>query len=87
MMQATVTDEEKESENNDDPAAGEIFSYSTLFPIDEVEDPDPIHAYAASADPDTLYHHEAMREPDADKFRAAMVKEFNDQWDNGNNKR
>ena len=25
-----------------------------------------------------------MREPDADQFREAMIKEFVDQWDNGN---
>ena len=84
VMQATVTEEDRESEDEKAPAAGEIFSFSTLFPINDDDDPDPIHVYAASADPDTLYHHEAMREPDADQFREAMVKEFNDQWDNGN---
>ena len=54
------------------------------MPLHDEEDVDPIQAYAASADPDTLYHHEAMREPDREKFMTAMVKEFRDQWDNGN---
>ena len=39
---------------------------------------------AASADPDTMYYHQAMKEPDAEEFKAAMVKEIVDQWDNGN---
>ena len=67
------------------PAAGEIYAFSTLFPIDDVDhNQDPIFAYAASADPDTLYHHQAMKEPDAPLFREAMTKEFIDQWDNDN---
>ena len=84
IMQATATEEGKEAPDEQAPAAGEIFSFSTLFPLNDEDDVDPIHAYAASVDPDTLYHHEAMREPDAPQFRDAMVKEFKDQWDNGN---
>ena len=84
VIQATVDEEGNESSKEGDPAEGEIFSYSTLFPINDEDDSDPIQAYAASADPDTLYHHEAMKEPDAAQFRVAMEKEFIDQWDNGN---
>ena len=84
VLQATVDDDGEEMQGPTAPAQGEIFAYSTLFPLFDDGDEDPLLAYAASADPDTLYHHEAMREPDADQFRAAMEKEFNDQWDNGN---
>ena len=66
------------------PAPGEIYAFSTLFPMHEHSDLDPITAYAASADPDTMYYHEAMREDDAPQFREACKKEFVDQWDNGN---
>jgi hypothetical protein len=84
VLEATLDSEGAESIAPEGPASGEIFSYSTLFPLHEEEEVDPILAYAASADPDTLYYHEAMKEPDADLFREAMVKEFQDQWDNGN---
>ena len=79
---------DRDGEEQQEPyalAQGEIFAFSTLFPIAQDEDcEDPIHAYAASADLDTLYHHEAMREPDAPQFMKAMEKEFIDQWENGN---
>ena len=84
VVEATVPEDQTESPEEDTPAQGELFSYSTLFPLHDEEDVDPIQAYAASADPDTLYHHEAMREPDREKFMTAMEKEFQDQWDNGN---
>ena len=84
IMEATVDSDGQEHLDVDAPAQGEIFCHSTLFPIHDEEEVDPLLAYAASADPDTLYHHEAMREPDADQFRTAMEKEFNDQWENGN---
>ena len=66
------------------PAPGEIYAFSTLFPMHDDNVANPITAYAASADPDTMYYHEAMREPDAPEFRNACVQEFVDQWDNGN---
>ena len=84
VLETTVPEDQAESPDDGAPAQGEIFAYSTLFPLHDEDDPDPIHAYAASADPDTLYHHEAMREPDREHFQTAMVKEFTDQWDNGN---
>ena len=84
IMELTTNAEGVEIQEPEAPAPGELFSYSSLFPINEDEDEDPILAYAASSDPDTLYYHEAMREPDADQFREACVKEFGDQWDNGN---
>ena len=84
VIETTVPEDQAESPDDSAPAQGEIFAYSTLFPLHDEDDPDPIHAYAASADPDTLYHHEAMREPDREHFQTAMVKEFTDQWDNGN---
>ena len=56
-----------------------------LFPEDEVlADTHPLLAYGATNDPDTLYHHEAMRAPDREKFKESMIKEFNDQLNNGN---
>ena len=84
IIAATTPKDSKQPQQEHDPVCGELFSYSTLFPIAEEEDEDPISAYAASADPDTLYYHEAMKEPDAAQFQEAMVKEFVDQWDNGN---
>ena len=84
VLEATVPEGQSELTDENAPAPGELFAFSTLFPLHDEEDVDPIHAYAASADPDTLYHHEAMREPDAIEFKKAMVKEFQDQWDNGN---
>ena len=84
IMEMTTDAEGAEIQTEGAPVPGELFAYSSLFPIDDDIDEDPILAYAASADPDTLYYHEAMREPDADRFREACVKEFGDQWDNGN---
>ena len=85
VLEATNDQDGEEQQEPYAPAQGEIFAFSTLFPIAQDEDSgDPIHAYAASADPDTLYHHEAMREPDAPQFMKAMEKEFIDQWENGN---
>ena len=42
---------------------------------EEIEQTDPIRAFAASADPDTMYHHQAMREPDRVQFIRAMQDE------------
>ena len=84
IMEMTTDAEGAEIQMEGAPVPGELFAYSSLFPIDDDMDEDPILAYAASADPDTLYYHEVMREPDADQFREACVKEFSDQWDNRN---
>ena len=45
---------------------------------------DPLLAYGASNDPDVFYYHKAVKEPDAKAFKVAMVKEIQDQGDNGN---
>ena len=84
VLQCTTDSRQEEYAESTAAAAGEIYAYSTLFPLHDEVDVDPIYAFAASADPDTLYHHEAMREPDADQFREAMVQEFCDQWNNEN---
>ena len=84
IMQATTTDGDNEQPGDTAPACGELFAFSTLFPLHDEVDQDPLFAYAASADPDTMYYHEAMKEKDSEQFKKAMVKEFRDQWDNGN---
>ena len=58
VVGATVPVEETESAVVDTPAQGELFSYSTLFPLHDEEDLDLdlIQACAASADPITLHH-------------------------------
>lgn len=64
---------------------GEIFCYATVFASDDrYNQDDPLLAYKATSDPDTLYYHQAMREPDAEEFLKSMVKEINDQFNNGN---
>ena len=83
-MHATTIDGENEQPGDTEPACGELFAFSTLFPLHDEVDQDPLFAYAASADPDTMYYHEAMKEEDSEQFKKAMVKEFMDQWDNGN---
>ena len=84
VLGATTDANHEECDEPESAAAGEIYSYSTLFPLHDEVFQDPIYAFAALADPDTLYHHKAMREPDAEQFKEAMVKEFCDQWDNEN---
>ena len=84
VVEATVPADQEELPDETAPAQGEIYAFSTLFPLHDEEDVDPIHAYAASADPDTLYYHESMKEPDKEKFLEAMIKEFCDQWENSN---
>jgi hypothetical protein len=42
--------------------------------------------YKASTDPDTMYYHQAMREPDRDKFLAAIDKECEAHYKEGNYK-
>ena len=64
---------------------GEIFSYQAMCPTTAYEDKgDPLYAYKATADPDTMYMHQAMEQPDKAEFVKAMVKEINDQRENGN---
>ena len=41
-----------------------------------------IHVCKATSDPDTLYYHQAIKQSDEDEFRAAMVKEWEDQRQN-----
>ena len=68
ILEMTTDAEGAEIQTEGAPVPGELFAYSSLFPIDDDIDEDPILTYAASADPDTLYYHEAMREPDADQL-------------------
>ncbi len=65
---------------------GEIFCYArTMFPDDDAFDcDDPFLAYKTVSDPDTLYFHQAMKEPDSKEFMASMMKEVQDQFNNGN---
>ena len=44
----------------------------------------PLEIYKAVADPDTMYLHQAMKQPDKREFIKAMVKEVEDQFQNGN---
>ena len=64
--------------------AGEIYCVQAMFPDDQFEYANPLHAYKAVSDPDTLYYHEVMKEPDRKEFQSAMSKEVNDQFENGN---
>ena len=68
----------------DTKVPGEIFTYATLYPMDQSSTQDPQYAYKASTDPDTMYMHQAMREPNAAKFKEAMQKEMDDQLAKGN---
>ena len=59
--------------------------YQAMFPDDDRnERDDPLYAFKAVLEPDTLYYHEAMREKDRGKFRKALFKEVEDQFQNGN---
>ena len=61
---------------------GEIYAYKVEDNCGD--DPNPLLAYAASADPDTMYWHQAMNEPDKDKFIEAAETELKAHFDNGN---
>ena len=53
-------------------------AYETLYKPDmgtELEDQDPLLAFAASADPDTMDLHEAMKQPDKDQLKQAVKEE------------
>lgn len=63
---------------------GEIFNYRVTCPEGACTDINPLQVFKASTDPDTMYMHEAMKESDHEEFKKAMVKEVNDQMDNGN---
>ena len=64
---------------------GEIYCLSVLYPNhNEQQTKDPLFAYKATTDPDTMYLHKAMKEPDWAEFVKAMLKEVNDQMENGN---
>jgi len=41
-------------------------------------------AYKASTDPDTIYYHQAMKEPDKEQFLAAIDKECEGHYKEGN---
>ena len=64
---------------------GELLCYAAMFPQDDdINYDDSFLAYKAVSDPDTMYFHQAMREPDSNKFKASMIKEVDDQFENGN---
>jgi len=64
---------------------GEIFCFEAMFPAYAGEpEQDPLKVFKATSDPDTMYMHEAMKQKDAKEFRKAMVKEWEDQLNNGN---
>ena len=44
----------------------------------------PLMATKATSDPDAMHMHQAMKEPDKEEFKTAMMKEWNDQLNNGN---
>jgi hypothetical protein len=66
--------------------AGELFSYTAMFPskVDELCINQTLFAYAANNDPDVMYLHEAMQQPDRKQFIAAMCKEVEGKTKNGN---
>jgi hypothetical protein len=45
---------------------------------------DPLLAYKAVSDPDTFYYPEAMKEKDSQLFLDDMMREVEDQYNNGN---
>ena len=61
---------------------GELFSLTTMFPVDDTMD-QPHSAFycykAADLDPDTMYHHQAMQQPDRKLLCIDMQKEMDDQ--------
>ncbi len=63
---------------------GEIFCQQALFPAADSTQEHPLLAYGATHNPDTLYYHEAMAAPDAERFKVAMTKEYDDQYNNEN---
>jgi len=64
---------------------GEIFCFEAMFPAYAGEpEQDPLQVFKATSDPDTMYMHQAMKQKDAKEFRKAMVKEWEDQLNNGN---
>ena len=44
----------------------------------------PLKAHKTVSDPDTLYYHQAMQEKDRNEFKSSMLKEVNDQFEDGN---
>jgi hypothetical protein len=68
------------------PVEGELLCTEALFPSQETvsQEHPMLQACGATNDPDVLYYHEAMKADDRDQFLDSMVKEFKDQWDNGN---
>ena len=64
---------------------GRYICYVAMFPDDDKANWDnPLLAYKATSDPDTLYYHQAMKEQDKEEFESSMMKEVEDQYNNGN---
>jgi hypothetical protein len=56
-----------------------------MFPDDDrIEWDNPLLAYKATSDPDILYNHQAMKEQDKEEIESSMMKEIEDQYNNGN---
>ena len=62
-----------------DETIQEIYAFDT-----ETQYTDDLVVAKAQCDPDTMYYHQAMQQPDRDEFKAAMTKEVEDQFSNGN---
>ena len=84
-QRATIEAHIRERKEDYHPVEGEIFCFPAMFPnyAGETEQ-DPLQVFKATSDPGTMYHHEAMQEADADKFKLAMLKEWDDQKKNWN---
>lgn len=72
--------------NNDCDVEGEIYCLQALCPElkEQQLSQHPLEIFKAVADPDTMYLHQALKEPDRKEFIKAMVKEVEDQFQNGN---
>lgn len=57
-----------------------------MFPNDDkkVDWDNPLLAYKATSDPDPHYYHQAMKEQDKEEFENSMMREVEDQYNNGN---
>jgi hypothetical protein len=54
---------------------GKIFNFAALFEHCE-HDLEKMQVMSAAGDPDTMYYHQAMWQPDSNKFRKAVMEEF-----------
>ena len=66
---------------HDNHVPGEIFSYTTQYPDQNVtiDQRDPLYAYKATSDPDTMDLHEAVKKSDWPNFRLVMQKKIDNR--------